>query len=171
LYRVLPDHIPGAIIRSKNDSGAWKYGYDKTHDVVVISKTGMIGEIIEIEGLNIALPKAPDDVFKRAIKKKDQYWEREEIPVELGSILSRYQWNEKPDSFKTKWIPYIDQEFDRRDEGFWFMNNGVSTYLTGSNYMYLQWSTIDVGYPEFREANRVFWLYWEACKADEYAKG
>ena len=32
--------------------------------------------------------------------------------------------------------------------------------------MYLQWTKIDVGHPEFREANRLFFIYWEACKAD-----
>jgi hypothetical protein len=25
---------------------------------------------------------------------------------------------------------------------------------------------IDVGYPDFREANRIYWIFWEACKAD-----
>ena len=32
--------------------------------------------------------------------------------------------------------------------------------------MYLQWSKIDVGQPDFREANRLFFIFWEACKAD-----
>ena len=39
------------------------------------------------------------------------------------------------------------------------MNNGKPTYITGSHYMYLQWSKIDVGAPDFREANRLF-LYF-----------
>ena len=37
--------------------------------------------------------------------------------------------------------------------------------------MYLQWTSIDVGYPDFREANRIFFLYWEACKADNRCFG
>ena len=32
--------------------------------------------------------------------------------------------------------------------------------------MYLQWTKIDVGYPDFREANRLFFIFWEACRAD-----
>jgi len=32
--------------------------------------------------------------------------------------------------------------------------------------MYLQWSKIDVGKPDFRESNRLFFIFWEACKAD-----
>ena len=37
--------------------------------------------------------------------------------------------------------------------------------------MYLQWTSIDVGYPDYREANRIFFLYWEACKADKRCFG
>ena len=38
--------------------------------------------------------------------------------------------------------------------------------MTGSHYMYLQWTKTDVGKPDFRESNRIFYLFWEACKAD-----
>ena len=44
------------------------------------------------------------------------------------------------------------------------MNNGSPVYLTGTHYMYLQWTKIDVGNPDFREANRIFYIFWEACK-------
>jgi len=37
--------------------------------------------------------------------------------------------------------------------------------------MYLQWSNIDVGYPDYREANRILYLFWEACKADNRSFG
>ena len=37
--------------------------------------------------------------------------------------------------------------------------------------MYLQWSKIDVGAPDFREANRLFYIFWEACKADYRSYG
>jgi hypothetical protein len=37
--------------------------------------------------------------------------------------------------------------------------------------MYLQWSKIDVGRPDFREANRLFFIFWEACKADSRCYG
>ena len=37
--------------------------------------------------------------------------------------------------------------------------------------MYLQWSKIDVGQPDFREANRLFYIFWEACKADTRSYG
>lgn len=81
------------------------------------------------------------------------------------------QWNDAPAAFKNNWLPYIDQQFDCREHGFWFKNNGVSTYLTGQHWFYLQVASIDVGYPDFREANRIKYIHWEACKADDRSFG
>jgi hypothetical protein len=65
----------------------------------------------------------------------------------------------------------IETEFERREQGFWFINNGNPTYMTGTHYMYLQWTKIDIGLPDFRESNRIFYIFWEACKADSRAFG
>ena len=150
---------------------SWLYGYNDQYNVIVISKTGEIGQIVDIEGLKIALPAAPDKCLQRHVSKVEQYWERQELPRELARIQSIFQWNEKPKEFKNRWVDYIENEFDFREQGFWFMNNGVKTYITGSHYTYLQWSSIDVGYPDFREANRIYWIFWEACRADPRSFG
>jgi hypothetical protein len=171
LYFVVKDLIPQGVITNKNKNRSWLYGYNEQYDVVVISKTGQIGEIVNISGLNIALPLMPIVYQKRSNTKSEQYWERIPVPKELEKIQSIFQWNDKPADFKNKWVDYIEQEFDYREQGFWFMNNGEPCYITGSHYMYLQWSSIDVGYPDFREANRIFFLFWEACKADNRSFG
>ena len=171
LCRVVKDYIPAAVISKKNGVRSWLYGYNDQYDVVVISKTGQIGEIVEISGLKIALPLTPEKCLQRHNSKSEQYWERQELPKELAKIQSIFQWNEKPKEFKDRWVDYIEQEFDHREQGFWFMNNGVKTYITGSHYMYLQWSSIDVGYPDFREANRIYWIFWEACRTDPRSFG
>lgn len=171
LYYVVDDIVPKNALTNKNRSRSWLYGYNEQYDIIVISKTGQIGDIINIQGLNIALPLPPDRVHSRSKAKSEQYWEREPLPRELERIQSIFVWNDKPKEFKMKWVDYIEEEFDRREYGFWFMNNGKPTYITGSHYMYLQWSSIDVGYPDFREANRILWLHWEACKADQRSFG
>lgn len=158
--------MPKANISKKNAIKAWRYGYNEQHDMVVISKTGQIGEVINIAGLYIALPLAPEKCLQRHSTKSEQYWERTELPKELSKIQSIFQWNEMPAEFKDRWVDYVEQEFDRREGGMWFMNNGEPTFITGSHYMYLQWSSIDVGYPDYREANRIFFIFWEACRAD-----
>ncbi len=171
IYTVVKDYIPSSVISNKNRLKSWLYGYNEKYDIVVISKTGEIGEIVNISGLHIALPLATDKCFQRDSVKSEQYWEREPMPRDLQKIQSIFQWNEKPKQFKEHWVDYIETQFDHRDQGFWFMNNGVKTYITGSHWMYLQWSSIDIGYPDFREANRIYWIFWEACKADSRSFG
>ena len=171
LYRVVNDYVPQNAISKKNGVRSWKYGYNEQYDMVVISKTGQIGEIINIAGLVIALPATPKECLQRHNSKAEQYWERRDLPKELAKIQSIFQWNDMPTEFKNRWVDYIEQEFDYREGGMWFMNNGTPTYITGAHYMYLQWSSIDVGYPDFREANRIFFIFWEACKADHRCFG
>ena len=154
-------------IKRLNKTKKWKYGYNKEHDLVVISKTGRIGKILEIQGLRIALPLEPVQVHSN---EKDK-WEKIEYPKELSKLKNIFDWRNYPEESKDQWYDYIDEEFKRRDEGFWFMNNGEKTYITGAHYMYLQWSKIDVGAPDFREANRIFFIFWEACKADRRCYG
>ena len=171
LYTKVNKLITNSVIVNKNRGRTWLYGYNEKYDVVVISKTGQIGSVIDINGLKIALPKPPKDVYKRDNKKEEQYWHSTPIPKELNRIKSIFQWHDTPDIFKDKWVDYIESEFDKREQGYWFMNNGVPTYMTGTHYMYLQWTKIDVGNPDFREANRIFYLFWEACKADKRSFG
>ena len=171
LYHKVIDYIPKTVFANKNRGKSWLYGYNEKYDLVVISKTGELGEVININGLCIGLPPAPKEVYKRNKSKAQQYWERKEIPKSLSKIQSIFQWNEMSSSFKNMWVDYIESEFDKRELGYWFYNNGVKTYITGSHYMYLQWTSIDVGYPDFREANRIFFLFWEACKADKRCFG
>jgi len=154
--------IKRTTITRMNRGKKWKYGYNKEHDIIVISKTGTIGEVIEMQGLRIALPKMPANVHVHAKRK----WQKLEYPKELSKLKNIFDWRSYPEEAKDQWYDYIDEEFKRRDEGFWFDNNGTPTYITGSHYMYLQWSKIDVGAPDFREANRLFFIFWEACKAD-----
>ena len=165
LYSVITPIRENTISRL-NKSKKWEYGYNKEHDVVVISKTGQIGEIYNIQNLKIALPKAPSKIEKSINK-----WKPIEYPKELKAISSIFDWRELPEKVQEKWEPYIDEEFKRRDDGHWFYNKDVPTYITGTHYMYLQWTKIDVGHPDFREANRLFFIFWEACKADSRCYG
>ena len=56
LYKVI-EPIKINTIKRLNKQKAWKYGYNKEHDVIVISKTGQIGESIRNTEFKIALPK------------------------------------------------------------------------------------------------------------------
>tara|TARA_R100000541_G_scaffold48164_4_gene55231 strand:- start:1268 stop:3514 length:2247 start_codon:yes stop_codon:yes gene_type:complete len=171
LFKVLKDYIPKNVIANKNRARTWLYGYNDKYDLTIISKDGTIGEIYNISDVIVALPKAPKEFKNFEEKKEDQCWNPVLIPKQLKRIQSIFQWHGTPANFKTEWVDYIETEFDRREQGHWFLNNGTPTYITGTHYMYLQWTKIDVGNPDFREANRIFYIFWEACKADKRSFG
>jgi hypothetical protein len=171
LYRVLVNYIPSGIKKRKNKSKTWLYGYNEKYDVIVISKDGTIGDVYEISNVKIALPSTPKTFYNSSKKVSEQYWNPSLLPKQLKRIQTIFQWHSTPDEFKNEWIEYIEKEFDKREQGLWFLNNGNPTYITGTHYMYLQWTKIDVGNPDFREANRIFYIFWEACKADKRSFG
>ena len=165
LYKII-EPIKINKLKRFNKAKRWKYGYDKEEDIIVISKTGQIGDVYSIQNLKIALPPTPTK-----LSKKDNKWVKSDYPKELSKIKTIFDWKNYPAEFQEKWEPYIDEEFKRRDEGHWFYNKDKPVYITGTHYMYLQWTKIDVGAPEFREANRLFFIFWEACKADTRCYG
>ena len=170
LYSIVDDHIRPNTLKRLNRLKSFKYGYNKEYDLVVISKNGTVGAIYDIQGFRIGLPII-NKAYKRSNVKAEQYWEKFEYPKALSKIKSVFDWDAYPDNFKEQWYNYIENEFKAREEGFSFYNNGTPTYVTGSHYMYLQWTKIDVGAAEFRESNRLFYIFWEACKADSRCYG
>jgi hypothetical protein len=119
------------------------------------------GEIVEVQGLKMRLPKKPlsKNILFSKRKKKNQKWEVQEVPEDCTR-----------DNY-SKFSDYIISEFKRIDEGVWFMNNGEATYLTGEHYYYLNYIKIDVGPPEYRDRDRKLFYYWEACKQDKRCLG
>jgi hypothetical protein len=166
LYTILTDYIDKKVIVTKNRHKSWEYGYNKDYDVVVISKDGTIGQIYEINSIKIAIPSTPEKVTDYGNR-----WVAQEYPSELQKIKTIFDWNRRDNAFKSKYVDLIEGEFDKRENGHWFINNSVPTYITGTHYMYLQWTKIDIGLPDFRESNRIFYIYWEACKADNRSFG
>ena len=171
LVKTIQDHIKPKVLKRNNRYKKWEYGYDVEHDIVIISRDGTIGEIVEIQNLKIALPEQPENVFSISKKTEEQKWVKAEYPKTLSKIKSVFDWQRYPNSFKEEWYNYIDEEFKRREQGYWFYNKGLATYITGSHYMFLQWSKIDVGAADYRESNRLFYIFWEACKADQRCYG
>ena len=146
-------------------------GYDQK--VINICPNGTSGEVIEIADLFIQLPKKPakKDILFSSNKKEDQYWQRGEMPSDLKRVRSMDEWLEAPKEFRDKHIHYIQQEFNRRKEGMWFMNNGKPTYITGRHYMMLQWSKLDIGYPYFLEFQQRLFIHQKACEVDPRSMG
>ena len=135
---------------------------------IKICPNGTEGEIIELGSLLICLPKRPPKKEIFGYKKSNalQVWERIPLPKELSRISSMDEWEEMPREFRARFRPYIEEEFRRRREGFWFYNDGEPIYITGRHYMMLQWTKLDVGHPYFLNFQREIFLHMAACETD-----
>lgn len=141
-----------------------KNWYDDREDAVIICPFGTKGEMIVIDELKIWLPKVPKDKSKilfSDLPKKDQYWRRPEPPKNI-----------RPDNVD-HYHDYIMEEYRRRREGIWFMNNGKPTYLTGNAYWALTHCLMkdDGDYMKFRIAQLFMFYHLEACIVDKRCLG
>ena len=166
LFVVHKDHLKNKRVKKDNKYKRFKYGYNTDLDCVVISRDGTLGDIYEVQGLRIGVPMSPNKMDGQELPKGDQVFVPTRRPASLDKIKSIFEFKTYDDNIKEKYAEYIETEWNRRTDGYWFMCNGEPTFLTGSHYFYLNWAKIDVGQPDFRQSNRIFFYFWEACKAD-----
>ena len=84
LIKIVKDHIKPAILKRNNRYKKWVYGYNAEFDVVIISKDGTIGDIVEIQNLKIALPLASKETYKCSDDANKQVWTKLEYPKALA---------------------------------------------------------------------------------------
>jgi len=173
LQEIMID-VSDFVPQSEKKKKIWDYGYNEKYDLVVISHTGQIGDIVEIADLKIALPPKPKekDILNYNKRKELQKWDRKPLPDELIKTETEKEFRSFGENFVNKHLPYINNEFEKRSKGVWFYNNGEATYLTGRNYMFVQWSKLQHKYyPDYRYPQRVLYYHWEACVADNRCLG
>ena len=159
--RGYPEKFASGEFLPKKDY--YKKWYDEDNDSIMIDPKGSKGEVVMVGDLKITLPKVPykKDILFWNEKKEDQYWRRQEPPNGLSQ--------ENAEAY----IEYIVEEFRRRREGIWFMNNGKPEYLTGTHYFALNWVKMEDtgGYMDFRIAQRDMFYFTEACIVDPRCLG
>lgn len=137
--------------------------YNEKEEAVMLCPNGTKGDIVEIDGLKIQLPKKPkkSEILFSDLPKKEQYWRREEEPDGLT-----------PDS-EDAFSEYIYDQYRKRREGVWFMNNGEAVYLTGEAWFALQHCKMldNGGYMDFRYAQLDMFYFAKACILDPRCMG
>lgn len=92
----------------------------------------------------------------------EQYWRRKPLPEYFEEVEYDKEGNALLNNEQRE---YAIEEVNRCRQGFWFMNNGIPTYITGKNYFYIQWWKLENDeYPEFRNTDREYFLFlnhWE----------
>jgi len=150
----------GEFLPMKDYYSEW---YDKENDAIILDPKGTKGDIITLDGLKIILPKQPSkkNILFSELNKEDQYWRRQLVPTGLSQDTAE------------SYTEYIIEEFRRRREGIWFMNNGKAEYLTGTHYFALQWVKMEDsgGYMDFRYAQRDMFYFTQACIVDKRCLG
>lgn len=186
LHVVVEDHIPQGVIDENNKKKSWAYGYNPEYDMVVISKDGTIGEIISIETLKIALPAPPKGKIRfEGLANTEQKWHRYPVPDDLVHF-DKFYGNEKNVESKINEILLKHKKFiedDLGDEennnrgkieaGCFFYNDGEICFIPGSYYFFLQYYLLpeDGVYPNFRMPQRDYFIFKEACDADNRCVG
>lgn len=147
------------------------------------------GSVVNIQGLDCSIP--PEGyvynvatkkieyrgIYSRSKIQSEQYWERNPLPSWYKDAMKREEAYDKtkkeddPNFYDEKLEEYKRQEWDRRLNGFWFMNNGKPTYITGSHYMYMQWFQIDIGYPRFRVPDLEYFYFLQYVIEDHESMG
>jgi len=141
-----------------------KEWYDEENESILICPKGTKGEVIELNGLKITLPEVPkkkSEILFSKLPIEEQYWKRIEIPKGLS-----------PEN-EEEYSDYIEQEFKKRREGVWFMNNGKPTWVTPCHYMGLQWNQMleTGGYKDFRMAQCTMYYFALATIVDPRCVG
>jgi hypothetical protein len=147
------------------------------------------GTIIDVQGLMCNLP--PEGyvyniitkqlehrgVYERSKNKEEQYWKRIAMPSWYLDTMKKWdefdkkKKDDESEFYDEKLEDFKVQEWDRRLNGFWYMNNGVPLYLTGMHYLYLQWWSIDIGYPKFRMPDLEKFYFMDYCIQDPLCMG
>ena len=140
----------------------YKNRFNENEDIIIDPKSTE-GERVEMMDVGIILPKPPKnkkEILFSDYAKDDQYWRRVKPPNITTTNVHEYD-------------TYIREEFRRRREGMWFMNNGVPTYLTGNHYWALQWCKMldDGSYMDYREAQRDLFYFMEGTIVDTNSLG
>ncbi len=112
-------------------------------------------------------------IYSRSDKKADQYWEIPPEPVDYKKKRSTERKKQKvnPSYNDPELTEYSNTEWFRRINGFWFMNNGVATYITGVHYFYLSHWTLDVGHPKFYHSDKLYFYFLASAFEDPRCLG
>lgn len=82
--------------------------------------------------------------------------------------------NKIPPHIREEYESFVDQEWDRRINGFWFFNGDKLEYITGKHYCTLQWWQTNIaengrntkGNPKFVDAQRDVFYAWDIVSKD-----
>lgn len=112
-------------------------------------------------------------VYERSPKKAEQKWERIDLPRDYEKKRAKEQARQKddPEFFDPELESIREKHWMYRRCGFWFKNNGVPTYITGTHWYYLNWCVTNIGYMDYRNTDRKIFYCLASVENDPRAGG
>jgi hypothetical protein len=116
-------------------------------------------------------------IYSRSSIPEEQYWERIWLPSWYKDTMKRWEMYDKKkkdddiDFYDEELEKFKSDQWDRRLNGMWYMNNGRAQYLTGMHFMYIQWWFIDIGLPKFRIIDLEYFYFLQYCLEDPNCMG
>jgi hypothetical protein len=123
----------------------------------------------EIYGITYTTPDVPSKKDIENNKDKVQKFTRKEVP----EMFSDLEFDEDSSPvYNEEQTNYIMAEWNRVNDGYWFYNDGVPTYINGLHYFYLNyWVLEDGNHPDYRDVDRRYFYYQEHCEKLPYCYG
>lgn len=115
-----------------------------------------------IYGIKYSTPDIPKNCDGEELPTKEQYFKKVDIP----NIFDELEFDEDGNAIYTdEQISFIRREGSRIINGYWFMNEGEKTYITGLHYFYLNYWTLENGdSPDYRDVDRRYFYFQEYCE-------
>ena len=114
-----------------------------------------------VYGIVYKTPEIPDlkNVVKASVLNK---FKRIEIPDIFDNLEFDEDGTPVYDETQTE---FITSEWNKINDGYWFYNNGVLTYINGLHYFYLNYWTLEDGnHPDYRDVDRRYFYFQEYCE-------
>jgi len=128
-----------------------------------------------LQTIRVFLPKQPKEelIDGYGLDPKEQMWRPPQIPLRLqqlqrtsktlDDIQNKLYRNQKEYAQEIAWIK---REWDRRLNGYWLFINGKATYMDGWHYFYCGYWNLDIGLPEYRYRDYLFFHFARFCYTD-----
>jgi len=121
-----------------------------------------------IQGIPCSIPDQPAITKIEGNKRpvKEQYYRRQEIPDFMDNI--RFDFDGDP-VYTPEQKKFVLEELHKCQHGVWVMIKGVPTYIPGVYYYWLTYWTLEDGSkPEYRECDRLFFIFFISCYSNPY---
>jgi hypothetical protein len=113
-------------------------------------------------GVHTSSPRKAEQKFERILLPKDYDKKRAKEEARMS---------QDPDYFDPELEEIRTKHWNWRKCGFWFKNNGVDTYITGTHWFYLNWCVTNIGYMDYRNTDRKIFYCLLSCETDDRSGG